>query len=140
MDLLRRTMSLSKYPISPDDQDRYSVDLGTDARFAVPLPVAPAELDTILRSGRWLILCFAVWSGPDRAAIDTALAVGRRSPRFLVGVRPFDSFAEFASWCPQLRETPRSPIWLVLHDGRLTGSLVGGANETDILKLLGDGG
>ena len=50
---------------------RWTVELGADADVLRTLTMAPDEIEPDLRSGRWLILAFALWSAPDHRAIGT---------------------------------------------------------------------
>jgi hypothetical protein len=104
----------------------------------VPLAMAPSALEEELGAGRWLVLVFAVWSSPDRAAID--LLVEHRDQLrsdLHVGVRPFDSHAELDGWCPTVDERHRSPLWLLLVDGQLEDSRTGAIEAGELLAWLG---
>jgi uncharacterized protein (TIGR02996 family) len=80
------------------------------------LPMSPQQLEPQLATGRWLVIAWAIWSAPDRAAISQAL-----TPRWSlrVALRPFDDFAEFKTWC-DLPDNTLSPLWLRLDNGKLT--------------------
>jgi uncharacterized protein (TIGR02996 family) len=86
---------------------------------------APAHCEQHLESGRWLVCCWAVWSGPDRVVLNRLGVLNRwcvvrraRDLAFQVGIRPFDSHREFTRWCP-IQTVYQCPIWLVLEDGKL---------------------
>src|SRR5438876_866947 len=84
--------------------------------------MAPSEIEPELREGDWLVLVAAVWSGPDIAAISTALsAVKESGGRVKLGIRPFDKYEEVSEWCPDVTDTHPTPLWLILRDGRLSG-------------------
>jgi uncharacterized protein (TIGR02996 family) len=87
-------------------------------------PAAESAEPFLLR-GRWLVLCHAIWSSPDRETLHRLVAL-HRMRRLPVGVavRPFDAFEEFETWCA-VRETSRSPIWLILEDGELVETVIG---------------
>jgi uncharacterized protein (TIGR02996 family) len=87
---------------------------------------SPRAIEPFLLRGRWLILCWAVWSEPDRrtAHLLGILHRNRRLP-IQVGIRPFDEFDEFETWCNPQTLSGTSPIWLVFEDGSLTHEEVG---------------
>jgi len=129
-------MSVTRYPLVEDADGRTTVDLGENATEMTALRMAPAETETLLRSGRWLVLGFAVWSGPDREAIEVAISASKRLGSARVAVRPFDDHAEFAVWCPGAPQTTRSPIWLLLRDGEFVASRIGTAAVDEIVSFV----
>jgi hypothetical protein len=133
-------MSATLFRLIVDASGRTIVDLGEDVDDVTALAMAPAEMETVLRSGRWVVLGFAVWSGPDRAAIDVAIGAAGQLSTARVAVRPFDDFAEFAAWCPGTPETTRSPVWLVLLDGVLIGARSGPTAIDGIVSFVEQAG
>jgi hypothetical protein len=123
------------YELVPSGPGRWAIDLGNDADTAAPLEMAPDKLEPELTAGKWLILAFAVWSGPDHAAIRSAVEVGREE-RIRVGIRPFDEFSEFAAWCPDVHTGTRSPVWLLLQDGQVVRSAAGLLSKERVSSLL----
>ena len=89
------------------------------------LSPAPVGVEPFLQQGRWLILCWAVWSGPDRTAAHL-LGILHRTRRLpiQVAIRAFDHHSEFSSWCPVSSQF-QSPLWLTLENGLLVDEQVG---------------
>jgi uncharacterized protein (TIGR02996 family) len=86
---------------------------------------APTSMELFLQQGRWLILCWSVWSGPDRTAAHLlGLLHRRRRLPIQVAIRAFDDHAEFSTWCP-VRSRFQSPVWLILENGQLAYEAVG---------------
>jgi hypothetical protein len=100
------------------------------------LDMAPSSREPMLSEGDWVVLLFAVWSGPDRDAIAAALdaatsfRVGVR-----LGVRPFDKHSETGHWCPEWQQTPGSPVWLFFHDGKLVHQEIGLLSTHELVSL-----
>jgi uncharacterized protein (TIGR02996 family) len=83
------------------------------------LPQAPPFVEPWITHGEWLVLAWAVWSAPDRqTATRLAVSMATREWRLSVGIRPFDTDEEFASWCVPLGQMT-SPRWLRFRDGQL---------------------
>ncbi len=86
------------------------------------LPAHPAALETELFSGRWVVLSSAVWSGPDRLAVEVAARLGARlQGQVLMAVRLFSDDCEHQTWCRGI-DVDRdihgmSPIWLFMKEG-----------------------
>ena len=115
---------MSAFEIEARD-GRYSIRFD-EATDIVGLTMAPSELEPALAHGQWLVLVFAVWSTPDRAAIEDLVAsCADAGPGWRIGVRPFDAHDELQSWCPEASERHGSPLWLVLKGGRLVAERVG---------------
>ncbi|HTS72150.1 MAG TPA: hypothetical protein VMG74_00390 [Gaiellaceae bacterium] len=129
---------MAPYELVPDGKGGWKMDLGVDSRLVDQFAMAPDRLEEILQRGSWLVLAFAVWSGPDLEAVTTAVAVARERTNLKVGIRPFDDFAEFDKWCPTEEQTTRSPIWLLLSDGQVVRRLVGSASIDDVVGFVGD--
>lgn len=69
-------------------------------------------------AGQWLLLAFAVWSGPDVAAVQAALELARSlGGRLHLGLRPYDDPEEMRGWCPGLTLEGNGPFWILLCDG-----------------------
>jgi hypothetical protein len=104
---------------------RFQAAGGTDSILVDLLRESPASREPYLSQGRWLILCWAVWSGPDRLTVHQ-LVRHRQAHRLpiQVGIRPFNDQSEFATWC-LVREKYQCPIWLVLDDSKLVREWVG---------------
>jgi uncharacterized protein (TIGR02996 family) len=106
-----------------------------EARWSYPeervefLRQASDALEPYIAVGRWLVLAWAVWSGPDRRAVQEAIAFADRyyplpAGECNVAIRPFDAEDEFRTWCPV--EVPSaSPHWLLLDAGRLVEDRIG---------------
>lgn len=101
------------------------------------LEMAPERLEAKLADGVWLVLGFAVWSGPDRAAIDALCDLGSALPQQAeLGVRPFEDHREFDPWCPLQPPTTGSPIWLVLQDGQMVAQRQGMLARDDLAAWM----
>jgi len=130
---------MTSFTLEQQEDGRYTVELGDGADLVVPLQMRPRSLEAELRTGRWLVLAFAVWSGPDRDAIATVLQVAKASShQAKIAVRPFDSHDEFNRWCPSVTERFGSPVWLLLEDGNLIAERSGAQSLEELRALLED--
>lgn len=91
---------------------------------------APGRLETFLQDGKWLVLAYAIWSGPDVsvarrfvAAMQSDFIHSFHSRGIRVAVRPFDHEKEFATWCPM--QAIQSPLWISLRAGSLVEHRIG---------------
>lgn len=110
----------------------YHVHIAAPTRVTA-LEMGPERLEAKLADGAWLVLGFAVWSGPDRAAIDALCDLGSTlSEQVALGVRPFEDHREFDRWCPLRPATTGSPIWLVLQDGHMVAQRQGTLARDDL--------
>lgn len=89
------------------------------------LDQTPKAMEPILRTGRWRVLCPAIWSGPDRETEQAWFNHFRAQPNFTtrngevrLATRPFYEPTEFLSWCP-IPNPMTGPHWIELEDGRL---------------------
>jgi hypothetical protein len=118
---------------------QYSIEF--ESSDLAGLDMAPDRLEPALARGRWLVLVFAVWSSPDRQAIEQLVADRAELPSDLrVGVRPFDSHDELQSWCPAATEKFGSPIWLLLEDGQLIAERTGWVGSGELSRWIADAG
>lgn len=118
--------------ISSLDDQRVAISMEGEPAYCHALRQAPASRETQLDRGTWLLLAFAIWSGPDRTAIDVALEVVKGfHGQVNLGVRPFDDHAEFKTW-GRVAERYGSPIWLLLSDGALLAERVGLLQADDL--------
>src|SRR4051794_6117367 len=84
------------------------------------LAQGPAQRDPELNHGGWLVLVYAIWSGPDIQMISVAQKVAKRfAGRLELGLRPYDYPEEIKTWCPEAAVWTSSPVWLILHGGEL---------------------
>jgi uncharacterized protein (TIGR02996 family) len=90
------------------------------------LPQSPQSREAYLDVGRWLILCPAVWSGPDRQtetaflrAFLTDVEEATQQRDVQLAIRRFDDSAEFGRWCP-VPNAFSSPHWIELRNGRIS--------------------
>ena len=114
---------------------RYEVDLTQSRAGGIALLSRPPHLEPQLHKGGWLVLAFAAWSGPDRLAIPVALVVAAGHPGFDVGIRPYDSADEFATWAPGVSATA-GPIWLGFVAGQLACVRIGSATPPQLLDFM----
>lgn len=75
----------------------------------VKLEMAPKVIEERLKTGLWLILVAAIWSGPDLREIDRAVRFAARRTDVMVGIRRFNDSAETAAWLPEVPVTPGEP-------------------------------
>jgi uncharacterized protein (TIGR02996 family) len=99
------------------------------------LRLAPPRCERLLMTGQWLVLAWAIWSGPDRGTLLRLASrlMFRHCPTG-VAVRPFDDHKEFVPWCGNL-ETLASPVWLRFSDGQLIWQHTG-LNPPDEFRSL----
>jgi hypothetical protein len=108
-----------------------------DPTRVIELEMAPGRLETRLTSGDWLVLAFAVWSGPDREAVDLLCDLASAVPQDVaLGVRPFLDHHEFDLWCPLRPATCGSPIWIVLRNGNSVAQRHGMFERDDVAAWL----
>jgi len=83
------------------------------------------------------VLVFAVWSVPDREAVQTALsAVKSFGGSVQLGLRAFDRHEEVEALWPHVKESYGSPIWLILRDGKLLEEHVGAFSRRVVTDWL----
>jgi hypothetical protein len=125
------------FRIRPDG--KYEVVLTDQPDNFHALKMAPSEMEPELSQGLWLVLHVAVWSGTDQAAIEVALELAEEFKGQLeVGVRPFDSHEEIRCWLPDVSEQYRSPIWLILREGKKLCEKVGLSNKDAVKRWVID--
>jgi hypothetical protein len=125
------------YVIVADQRGCDFVSFSPDVPSCVGLPMRPQRFEPELNTGEWLVLAYAVWSKSDLDSIQLAIKVRARLNREIkLGVRPFNAFDEFKSWCPGLRKEYRSPIWLVFRDGVRLQEFVGLQGEDDLATKI----
>ena len=110
-----------KYSITNEGNECYRIRFLNPPEYCHALGMAPEEIEPNLIKGNWIILLVAVWSGPDRAAVDFALKSmdEMKDKNINLGVRPFNMHSEISKWCAEAKEKWRSPVWLWLKDGKL---------------------
>lgn len=88
-----------------------------------------------LTIGRWIVLCAAIWSGPDLMAMRGAVTVPEKlDGRAHLAVLAIDYYDETARFCPQVQDPNRSPLWLFLVGGRLAHEEVGLKSTSQLEK------
>jgi hypothetical protein len=125
------------YAIGRGPNGDFQVILTGEPPICEPLPQAPGVIEPDLKHCAWLVLLVAVWSGPDRDAIRTALRVGKEvGDTIRVGLRPFDSHDEIRAWYPEVREQYRSPVWLTLKEGALLEERFGTLPQKEVREMV----
>lgn len=115
---------------------RYRLELHGEPSYCRALAMAPPELEAELSQGVWLVLAVAVWSGPDRAAVNVALAAAKqRAGEVQLGVRPFDDHQELETWFPG-EHGEGSPLWVILRGGQAREVKVGVRPLEDVVASL----
>jgi hypothetical protein len=152
---------MTTYTLEPISSERFELRFAGEAAHVHALEMAPSSLEPKLTQGRWLLLVFAVWSAPDRCCIDTAIdVITRLDGDVELGVRPYDDVEELKTWCPALsfgKDDPvaittepgetgfdvmirnddlRTPIWLVLVNGRFVHYKAGVLSTSEVETLL----
>jgi hypothetical protein len=96
-----------------------------ERRTFTVLGPAPKAMEPALRTGRWRVLCPAVWSGPDRETEGACFQRFRNEPdestdfgRLQLATRLFNEPTEFERWCP-IPNPQAGPHWIELEDGQL---------------------
>jgi hypothetical protein len=122
-------------PVAPD---KMSIRIEGAPKNVRCFPMAPDAREPELRRGTWLILNFAIASVPDARSVVTAVRCANRLGQTVsVGVRPFSSYDELKSWCPQyVRPSAESPLWIVMKDGEILGDLSGVQTEDTLLAFV----
>ncbi len=118
------------------DGDCYEVvTTGHPSHFHA-LPMAPTKIEDALLRGDWLVLCFAVWSGPDIEAIGLAMSELCQYGSVSVGIRPFLEYSETQAWCSEVNSDFGSPMWLFFRDGRLLRQKHCGLTASGLWRFL----
>jgi hypothetical protein len=108
------------YRVTRDEAGQPHIALTGEPPYCHALDSAPPAREPELGQGLWLVMAFAVWSGPDTAAVQTALDVAKHfSGKLELGVRPFDDPEECGTWGPGLDEDEHGPLWVLLRDGEV---------------------
>src|SRR6266487_3739751 len=124
------------YRIEPTD-GHFAIRLQGEPENCHALTMAPSDREEELNHGLWLVVVFAVWSGPDRKAIDTALEIGHElGDKVQIGIRPFDRKEELQAWCPEGKIQWVSPIWLVLKDGKSVNEMFGSQSRQKVFEAV----
>lgn len=119
--------------IAKDENGEPAIKLLNQPSYCHGLRFAPDSMEVPLRSGAWLVMNFAIWSGPDIQAIQVALRAAKSfNGRIKLGIRPFDCHDELRRWCPPVKENCASPVWLLLKDGQLIHELACIRSEQEI--------
>lgn len=146
--------------IERDTTDRSVLRFQGEPEFIQGLWMAPEARETILNSGNWLILVFAIWNANDYPAITHAVvAMKELQGAVKLGVRPFElenEFQTWSTWAPKetslvsLEATGTStertltirgqqgatPIWMCLREGELIACHCGMLNNPEIHALV----
>lgn len=126
-----------EYEIQLSENGKFELKFINEPEYCQALIMSPAKREAKLNDGIWLVLLFAVWSVPDIDAIKMAVTLAKKfKGKVKVGVRPFDYHQENQLWCPEIKETFASPIWLVLKDGQLIMEQVGRRTEEELTQML----
>ncbi len=114
------------YSIGEDESGNDIVVFAPGLPFCHGLKMCPREIETELLIGNWLVLAYAVWSKPDMDCIDVAIEVTKQlAGQLSLGVRPFNRFDEFRSWCPSAIPHGQSPVWIYFQSGGIIWSHFG---------------
>jgi|SRR5687768_5113997 len=123
--------------LRPREDGTWEIRVENEPEFCRALPMRPQEMETELHVGFWLVLLIAVWSVPDRTAIQQALdAVKPYEGAVKLGIRPFDKHEEISGWISGVKERWASPILLMLHNGRVLDEKVGVLKQEDITRMI----
>ena len=123
--------------VKPREDGSWEIRVENEPEFCRALPMRPQEMETELHVGFWLVLLIAVWSVPDRTAIQQALdAVKPYGGVVKLGIGPFDKHVEISRWIIGVKEKWGSPVWLMLHNGRVLDEKVGLLKQEDITRMI----
>lgn len=116
---------------------RYKLTLIGDHPQVHVVEMKPVGLEPLLRQNCWLVLLVAVWSGPDRKALELILDPTVAWPTWInIAVRLFDEEGEASTWCPTITTVTSSPIWVFMKGGRPLGHLVGIRTAKQLCRWL----
>lgn len=123
------------YRVTTAEHGRFAIEFEGEPAYCHALEQAPKAMEGKLANGKWVVLLFPVWSGPDRLSITTALDVAKfYSGRLQVGVRPVDDYSENEQWCSGLAGVYNTPIWLMIQNGTVQ-EIRTGQHSIDSLKF-----
>jgi hypothetical protein len=117
-----------------------------ECKFVHALEMAPPSREAELDVGSWLIVAFAIWSGPARASVQIALDFAKASGgSFQLGVRPFDDHEELLTWWPSdsrracmasIVKDNLEPVWLLLREGNTSYQGTGAKSAEQLKRLM----
>jgi hypothetical protein len=89
----------------------------------------PPALEKALKKGAWVVLGVSVLSAADAPVASTACSAVKllrdHKNDIKLGLRPFVDLCEFDTWAPEGNKATTTPVWILLIDGRVTGTMVG---------------
>ena len=90
-----------------------------------------------LRSGTWLVVVYAVWSGPDLASVYVAMnALRSRAPAVQFGVHGFECPEELLKYHTWRVPPALSPVWLLVVDGSVLDVEFGVRNAGQVDRMV----
>ncbi|MDD5267121.1 MAG: hypothetical protein PHO08_08325 [Methylococcales bacterium] len=126
------------YKVTRDQEGCPSITLTDEPSYFRALVAAPSAREPELNTGNWLVMAFAVWSTPDNLAIQTAIDVAKRfGGKLNLGLRPFDDSEELGAWCPSVEDDGRSPLWVLLRDGKVCMKRSGILTVDELVEVIG---
>lgn len=126
------------YNVTRNENGRPKIVLTDEPPYCHALDAAPPAREPDLNMGVWLVMAFAVWSVPDNVAIQTALDAAKRfGGKLNLGIRPFDDWEELVALCPGLEEDGRSPLWVLLRNGKVCTKRNGILTIDELVEMIG---
>lgn len=141
--------------------DSWEVVLFDESDYIHALKMAPEAIESNLKSGKWLVVAFPVWSVPVRHSVRAAMAYAKQQAgKVSLGIRPYDDHEEMSKWWPvadvpvesettvtEMNDGQRleihiatdgaaHPLWLILKDGRVVYQGTGSRSEVELESLM----
>jgi hypothetical protein len=127
------------YVIQKTQESRFDIKLESEAPNCHALATAPDHREPELDSGVWVVASYALWSGPDLECLKVTLNVARHFIGFAeFGLRLFEDFSEFDTWCPELVHLPVCPVWLFFRDSTLMRQHRGLLSESQLYEMANE--
>lgn len=149
------------FNIRATEDTGWELILTDEPPYIQALKAMPGERESELNVGMWLVVAFAVWSGPDFESVRAAIACAKNAGgQFQLGIRPFDDYDEFSTWWPPSQAAPlatksiaspqrasqrrlristdphATPRWLVLRNGQVIAEEVGTRTVEELRELM----
>lgn len=97
----------------------------------------PSIADKTVATGKWVVVCPAIFSASDVSAVPIAMRIASTQySGVALGIRPFDEYTQPWSWYPETKGKYSSPVWVGICDGRIVYLSKGEITEEEIRRFF----